>query len=165
MNAADLDPAAPPMNDLLHTLASTARRLTGAGVNHAGEHFVGRLDLAPLVGGHAVLMHYHATRDDGEHLHREATLLGRLPDGRLCLWPVMEELPFVLAHPALPGAQRDDGTLEVVFASAARDAVTTFREEITLQLAPHGAITYAHAWGMPNEAFAARSHCVLTPDA
>ncbi len=152
------------MDDLLHTLASKARRLTGAGLNHAGEHFVGRLELAPLVGGQAVLMHYHATRDDGEHLHREATLLGRLPDGRLCLWPVMEELAFVLAHPELASTQRDDGTRVLVFASGSREAVEIFREEITLELAPHGAITYAHAWGMPGEAFAARSHCVLTPD-
>jgi hypothetical protein len=87
--------------NLLKALLSQAPTFVGNGSNHEGEHFVGRLELQPLVNDSALVLHYTATRSDGKPLHQEATLLAVAPDGALCLWPVMEELPFVLPHRAI----------------------------------------------------------------
>jgi hypothetical protein len=150
---------------ILQLLLSQPRLFVGSGMNHEAESFTGRLELQPLVSGNAVMLHYTATSVSGEHLHKEATLLGTNSDGVLCLWPVMEELPFVLPHPLLRSTLRENGTLEVVFANAPRSAMGIFREEITIALAPNQTITYAHAWGMPDQPFEERSSCELVPSA
>lgn len=150
-------------NDLLEALCARIGSFTGEGTNHEGERFIGRLEIESLPGGYALLIRYLATRDDGLHLHREATLLGRLADTSLCLWPVMEELPFVAPHPLLHSTVRADDTRVAVFASGAREATAVFREEITIEISALGVLTYSHAWGLPAGTFAARSRCVLRP--
>ena len=116
--------------NLLAALLAQASSFSGQGTNYEGEHFVGRLELQPLVNASALMLHYPATRTDGKPLHKEATLLAAAPDGALCLWPVMEELPFVLPHRAIDSSlDEEDGTLAVVFASGSRDMVHAFREE------------------------------------
>lgn len=150
--------------NLLTALLSQPTTFSGTGTNHEGEDFVGRLEMQPLVNASALMLHYTATRNDGKHLHKEATLLAAGPDGALYLWPVMEELPFVVPHRAIPNAgapQVEDGLLVVIFASGPRDKVSTFREEITIALKPNGDLRIAHSWGMPGGAFAPRSHCTL----
>lgn len=109
------------------------------------------------------MLHYTATRGDGKHLHKEATLLAAGPDGALCLWPVMEELPFVLPHRAIDSSHDDeDGTLAVVFSSGPRNTFNSFREEITIALKPGGELRIAHSWRTPGGAFAERSRCTLS---
>jgi hypothetical protein len=148
--------------NLLKALLSQAPTFVGNGSNHEGEHFVGRLELQPLVNDSALVLHYTATRSDGKPLHQEATLLAVAPDGALCLWPVMEELPFVLPHRAIDSSHdEEDGTLAVLFASGPRDMAHTFREEITIALKPGGELRIAHSWGMPGGVFAERSNCTL----
>ncbi len=150
--------------NLLTALLSQPTQFSGHGTNHEGEDFVGRLEIQPLVNASALMLHYTATRNDGKHLHEEATLLAAGPDGELCLWPVMEELPFVLPHRAIHTAgetEVEDGVLGVVFASGPRDLVSTFREEITIALKRDGELRIAHSWGMPGGVFSHRSHCSL----
>ncbi|MES2581894.1 MAG: hypothetical protein V4627_04190 [Pseudomonadota bacterium] len=148
--------------NLLAALLAQASTFSGHGTNHEGEHFVGRLTIEPLVSGSALMLHYTATRADGKRLHKEATLLAAASDGALCLWPVMEELPFVLPHRAIDSSlDDDDGTLAVVFASGPTDMVNTFREEITIALKPGGELRITHSWGLPGGVFAERSICTL----
>lgn len=148
--------------NLLTALLSQPTAFCGPGTNHEGEDFVGRLDMQPLVNASALMLHYTATRTDGKHLHRESTLLAAGPDGVLCLWPVMEELPFVLPHRAVSSTHDEsNGAPTTVFASGPRDLVDTFREEITIALTPDGDLHIAHSWGMPGGAFAERSSCTL----
>lgn len=148
--------------NLLAALLAQASSFSGHGTNHEGEPFVGQLELQPLVNASALMLHYTATRTDGKHLHQEATLLAAAPDGALCLWPVMEELPFVIPHRAIDSSlDEEDGTLAVVFASGPRDTEHTFREEITIALKPGGELRIAHSWGIPGGAFAERSSCTL----
>ncbi len=148
--------------NLLAALLAQARNFSGHGTSHEGEHFAGRLVMALLVNASALMLHYTATRTDGKHLHREATLLAATPDGALCLWPVMEELPYVLPHRAIDSSHDDeDGTLAVVFASGSRNMVNTFRAEITIAIKPGGELRLTHSWGMPGEAFAERSSCTM----
>lgn len=151
--------------DLLSALLAGPRRFAGAGFNHEGEHFTAVLELQPLVQGSALMWHYTATRDDGLHLHAESTLLSTDGQDRPCLWPVMEELPFVLPHPLvdLKAPAGAGAPLVAVFASGPVDDNTTFREQITLELATDGSLRYAHAWGLPGEAFGDRSSCRLVP--
>lgn len=151
--------------NVLQTLAASAQTLRGRGVNHEGEHFTGELKVEPLVGGSAVLLRYRAVLDDGSVVHEESTLLARGPDGLLTLWPVMSELQVVLPHVEVAGVDRAHGAAGVrtVFASGARDDERSFREEITLEVAPGGQVTYAHAWGLPGGPFAERSSCRMAP--
>ena len=149
--------------NLLGALLSRPRRYTGSGTNHEAERFNGVFELQPLVGQSAVLLHYTATRVDGLHLHREATLVALDADGTPCLWPVMEELPFVLPHSQLTCTAPGLDTLVFVFSSGPRDATESFREEITIELGPKDRLIYAHAWGMPGAPFAQRSRCELLP--
>jgi hypothetical protein len=148
---------------LLSTLSNGPTLFTGHGINHEGENFLGRMEILTLVGGKGVLLHYTATGNDGKHLHEESTLLSTNDQQVLCLWPVMEELPFVLAHPKISTATRDDGTFVAVFASGPRTAKDVFREEISIELGEDASLCYAHAWGMPGGNFEARSRCQLTP--
>lgn len=150
--------------NLLEILRSLPSVFSGAGTNHEGESFAGRLELQPLVNATALMLHYTATRDDGKHLHKESTLLAAAPDGVLCLWPVMEELPFVLPHRAIDQTDRpvaEDDMLAIVFASGPRDMAGVFREEITIAVKSNADLHIAHSWGMPGGAFAQRSHCTL----
>jgi hypothetical protein len=145
--------------NLLTILLSNSRGFVGQGVNHEGEAFRGVLEVQPLVNNSALMLHYTATRTDGMHLHKEAMLLASDTEGKLCLWPVMEELPFVLPHIEVSNTRDSDGTLVVVFSSGPRQDVEAFREEITIEIGPTGGLRYAHSWGMPGGEFAQRSSC------
>ena len=149
--------------NLIALLLSHGHTFAGQGTNHEGEHFLGVLELLPLVNGSALMLHYTATRIDGKHLHREATLLGKGHQTELCLWPVMEELPIVLPHPQVSGTVLAGGGVKVIFASGTREMTEHFREEITVELKPTGELTYAHSWGMPGGTFEERSSCMLIP--
>ncbi|MEO2215637.1 hypothetical protein ABGV49_00985 [Chromobacterium vaccinii] len=148
---------------LLAALQSLPNQFCGEGINHEDQTFTGCLHWQALPGQRALLLHYTASGTDGEILHRETTLLGYLPDGTLCLWPVMDELPYVLAHPAIRQAEGGHGVLEVVFASGPRSLSEHFRQEITIRVEANGQVLYAQAWGEPNGSFEDRSHCRLSP--
>ena len=149
---------------LIPGLVALRSPLLGTGTNHEGEQFVGRMDVSSLVSGKAVMLTYTATGTDGAHLHAESTLIGESPNGALCLWPVMEELPFVLPHQEAGRVSTEHG-VKFIFASGPRDEVDAFREEISIELQKDGTVIYSHAWGMPGEAFDERSSCHLTPSA
>jgi hypothetical protein len=87
--------------------------------------------------------------------------LGVGPDGNLCLWPVMSELPTVLPHMHRPAPAV--GTDQFTFASGLRGDLSCFREEITIALGADRSLTYSHAWGMPGDAFAPRSSARMLP--
>jgi len=108
------------------------------------------------------MLHYTAVREDGVQVHAESTLLGRTSEGGLCLWPVMEELPMVLPHVALPELTAlPQGAVGAVFATGPREAKDQFREEITLIFLPSGGLRYAHAWGLGGSEFGERSVCEM----
>lgn len=143
---------------LLERLARAPGTYRGSGVNHEQQAFDALLQVEPLVDGRAVLLRYRATLADGSLAHEECTLLAPGPDGAPCLWPVMSELPVVLPHAWQPADARAD---RGVFASGPHDDTAIFREEITIALEPGDTLTYAHAWGLPGDGFAARSSARL----
>ena len=96
--AAQLKRSAPQVN-ILGVLASGPTAYRGEGVNHEKESFVGELKVQALEGGRAIMLSYSATLETGNVVHTESTLPGTGPDGKLCRWPVMSELPAVLPHP------------------------------------------------------------------
>lgn len=145
------------MSSLLQTLVSAAPHYRGEGLNHENERFVAELRIERLAADHAVLLHYRATLADTTVVHEESTLLGPDGDGVPCLWPVMSELPVVLVHRCVAETPGADGGLRAVFASGPQDALDRFREEITIELHADGSLVYAHAWGLPGEAFGPRS--------
>lgn len=149
--------------NLLTLLLSQSRRFVGQGINHEGEAFRGVIEVQPLISDSALMLHYTATRNDGVHLHKEATLLASNAEGKLCLWPAMEELPFVQPHVAISTVRHSDLTLAVVFSSGPRETVAAFREEITFEIGPGGGLRYAHGWGMPGGEFSQRSSCDMVP--
>lgn len=146
--------------DLIRELASGPKSFQGEGINHEGERFMGQVRVQPLVDGTALLLSYVARLQDGSLVHEEATLVGRQNDGTLCLWPVMSELPAVYPHPQKSVSSGEQAET-VVFAFGDRDERDRFREEISISISRSGALTYAHAWGLPGGEFADRSSCVL----
>lgn len=148
---------------ILTALASGPKAFRGEGVNEENEAFVGELSVKTLEGGRAVLLSYVATLTTGTVVHTESSLLASGPDGRLCLWPVMSEIPVVLPHPEVPTKGRAEGELKAVFGSGSRNDTTSFREEITIQLKSDRSLVYAHAWGLPGGAFEDRSSCRMVP--
>ncbi|WP_374587407.1 hypothetical protein [Ideonella dechloratans] len=154
--------------DLIQALSRGPQQWRGLGRNHEDEEFTGRLELQPLVEERGVLLRYRALRlPDGRLVHEEATLLARDTEGRLCLWPVMSELPgiwchhIVLAEGRLDAAPDTRGRWEARFATDPREARDSFRQEIRLTLDPAGELRYAHAWGLPGGDFGERSACAM----
>jgi hypothetical protein len=149
--------------NVLGILTSGQKAFRGEGINHENEPFVGELDVQALEGGRAALLEYVATLKNGEVAHSESALLGVGPDGNLCLWPVMSELPVVLPHQEKVSHSEPGAFTEAVFASGAREDSTTFREEITIRVNSDGSLLYAHAWGLPGGSFEERSSCSMVP--
>ena len=147
--------------NLLTTLAARAGVFTGRGVNHKNEAFTARMTIAAVMAGRALNLHYVVTGIDGQHLHEEFTLLALAGDQRLCLWPVMDELPFIMPHLETGDANAPGAALRGVFATGRRDAADQFREEIEIECLADGGLRYSHAWGLPGGAFEARSSCEL----
>jgi hypothetical protein len=149
--------------NILTALASGPNAFRGEGVNEEKEAFVGELSVTPLEGGRAVLLSYVATLPTGTVVHTESSLLGTGPNGKLCLWPVMSEVPVVLPHPELLADAKSEAEFKTVFGSGPRTEVTSFREEITIQINSDRSLVYAHAWGLPGGAFEDRSSCRMVP--
>lgn len=150
---------------LLDALASGPTAFRGKGVNEEGEAFHGALSIEMLEGGRAALLRYVATIGTGRVVHTESTLLGTGPDGRLCLWPVMAEIPAVLPHVELLTEAGPSGAVRSVFGSGPREDTASFREEITIRIDADRGLTYAHAWGLPGGSFENRSSCRMVPGA
>ena len=115
--------------NLLAALASGPSSFRGEGVNEEQEAFIGELRVQALEAGRAVLLTYIASLSTGKIVHTESTLLGTGPNGRLCLWPVMSEVPVVLPH-ADVAMETNAGNVKVVFGSGPRNEAASFREEM-----------------------------------
>jgi len=148
---------------ILAALVSGPKAFRGEGVNEEKEAFVGELSVTSLEGGRAVLLGYVATLTSGTVVHTESSLIGAAPNGRLCLWPVMSEVPVVIPHPEVLSETGSEAEFKVVFGSGPRDEVTSFREEITIQVNSDRSLVYAHAWGLPGGEFEDRSSCRMVP--
>ena len=149
--------------NLLGVLAAGPTAFRGEGVNHENELFIGELTVQTLEGGRAVLLRYTATLLSGNVVHSESTLLGTGPDGKLCLWPVMSELPVVLPHTEVMNTKESGKYTWAVFGSGAREDSAKFREEISIHVNSDGSLVYAHAWGLPGGNFEDRSSCSMVP--
>jgi hypothetical protein len=149
--------------NILAMLASGAKSFHGEGVNEENERFLGELKVQSLEGGRAVLLSYKATLETGVTVHTESTLLGTGPNGKLCLWPVMSEIPVVLPHTELMNGLNSGSRTAATFGSGPRDQSDSFREEITIEVNPDGSLVYSHAWGQPGGAFEDRSSCRMVP--
>ena len=149
--------------NILAVLASGPASFHGKGVNEEKKQFFGELQLRSLEGGRAVLLSYKATLETGVIVHTESTLLGTGPNGKLCLWPVMSEIPVVLPHTELLNVSNSDIGESATFGSGPRDQSNSFREEITIGMNTDGSMVYSHAWGLPGGAFEDRSSCRMVP--
>ena len=149
--------------NILGMLAAGPKAFRGEGVNHENERFVGVLKVEALENGRAVLLSYSAKLENGTLVHSESTLLGTGSDGKLCLWPVMSELPVVLPHTEVMNRSEPGKQTLAVFGSGARDDSAIFREEITIEYSEEGSLVYGHAWGLPGGTFEDRSSCRMVP--
>jgi hypothetical protein len=149
--------------NLLGVLTTGPTSFRGEGMNHENESFIGELKVQSLEDGRATLLRYTATLLTGDIVHSESTLLGTGPDGKLCLWPVMSEIPVVLPHTEVMNKTESGKYVLVDFGSGARDDSAKFREEISMQVNSDGSLVYSHAWGLPGGNFEDRSSCSMVP--
>jgi hypothetical protein len=151
--------------NILTSLASGPTAFRGEGVNEENEVFVGELTIQMLEGGRAALLSYIATLSTGKVVHTESSLLGTGPTGRLCLWPVMSEIPVILPHTEITTEIGPIGEVKTIFGSGPRSESASFREEITIQINSDRSLIYSHAWGLPGGDFEDRSSCHMAPSA
>ena len=151
--------------NLLASLVSGPASFRGNGFNEENEAFTGELRIQVLEGGRAALLSYVATLSTGKVVHTESSLLGTDQTGRLCLWPVMSEIPVILPHQELTAEAGPRGEVKAVFSSGSRNEASSFREEITVQINSDQSLIYAHAWGLPGGSFEDRSSCRMVPSA
>ena len=149
--------------NLLDALVSGPATFCGEGVNEENETFVGEMKVQVLEGGRAALLRYVATLHTGKVVHTESSLLGTGPNGRLCLWPVMSEIPVILPHTEVSAETSPSGHVKAVFGSGTRNDASSFREEITIEINADRSVVYAHAWGLPGGAFEDRSSSRMLP--
>ncbi|MBC7991268.1 MAG: hypothetical protein H7Y19_17040 [Luteimonas sp.] len=134
-------------------------------MNEENEAFIGDLRVQVLEGGRAALLSYVAQLKSGTIVHSESTLLATGPNGKLCLWPVMSEVPVVIPHAEVASETNASGNVKAVFGSGPRGETASFREEITIQISADQSLVYAHAWGLPGGTFEDRSSCRMVPRA
>lgn len=77
------------------------------------------------------MLSYSATLETGNVVHTESTLPGTGPDVKLCMWPVMSELPAVLPHPEVTSKTEAGKFTLAIFGSGPRDDSAKFCEEIS----------------------------------
>ena len=100
---------------LLPVFASSPKIFRGNGINEENEAFTGKLTIQMLEGNRAAFLRYTATLHNGTVVHTESSLLGTGPNGKLCLWPVMSEIPVILPHAEVLNQVGPSGELKVVF--------------------------------------------------
>ena len=149
--------------NILDALTGGSTAFRGEGVNEENQPFIGELKVQVLEGGRAALLSYAATLHAGTVVHTESTLLVTGPNGKLCLWPVMSEIPVVLPHTEVMTDINPENSLVAIFGSGPRGDLTSFREEITIRVNADASLVYAHAWGLPGGSFEDRSSCRMVP--
>ncbi len=130
----------------------------GEGINHEQQPFVGELSLTKSIGSFA--LHFKATGKDGALYHEERTTIALAPNEKLALWSVNTNNPFMIQHD-FKKSSLVNGVTSFVFGFNDPATTQAFREEITLELGPNGALGYKYAWGMPGEEFKPRSSVTM----
>lgn len=146
---------------LLTRLTAASGRYSGQGVNHLGESFTGELEIRSRLDQQLIELRFRAT-DVDQSFHEESTWITEdLLNGGLGLWTVSTNTPGVLAHRLYEDSRDGSYSTKAVFRLGSPEDVSRFRQEITLCIRHDGAIEYAYSWGVPHEAFASRSRCML----
>jgi hypothetical protein len=146
---------------LLTRMASASGRYRGQGVNHLGESFHGELEIISRLDDQLIEIKFRAT-DIDQAFHEESTWVTEdLLNGGLGLWTVSTNTPGVLAHRLQDEGRDGSYATKAIFRLGNPDDTSRFRQEIAFCIRHDGAIEYAYSWGVPHEAFASRSRCLL----
>lgn len=151
---------------LLHRLANATGRYAGRGINHLGEQFSGELVIQAQLDSQLVELKFRAS-DNDQAFHEESTWVTEdLLAGGIGLWTVSSNTPGVLPHRLIEDQSDGSYSTKAVFRLGDPEDKSRFRQEITLCVRHDGAIEYSYAWGVPHEALASRSKCLLhvTPE-
>jgi hypothetical protein len=146
---------------LLNRLAAATGQYVGCGINHLGENFNGELTIQARLDSQLVELKFRAT-DSDQAFHEESTWVTEdLLTGGIGLWTVSSNTPGVLPHRLIEDLSDGSYSTKAVFRLGEPEDKSRFRQEITLCVRHDGAIEYSYAWGVPHEAFASRSKCLL----
>lgn len=146
---------------LLHRLAQAAGTYQGRGINHLGEAFTGELTLKAGLDAQLIELTFRAT-DGDQAFHEESTWITEdLISGGIGLWTVSSNTPGVLPHKLIEDQTDGSYATKTLFRLGNPEDKSRFRQEITLCVRHDGSLEYAYAWGVPHEALASRSKCLL----
>ncbi len=153
------------MSGILKALSQRSGKFEGEGINHEGSRFIGRLEISPVIDGHAIQIAFQAQGMDGTLLHQERSTIAYDPKETLCLWSVHSNHPKMTTHELRSEGVSEAGSLQtLVFGHGALEDRSVFREEITVEIWNSGEVGYRYAWGMPGGDFSARSSVKLSPE-
>jgi hypothetical protein len=147
--------------DFISQLKTRLGSYKGRGTNHEGQPFTGSLTISKLLGGIGICLSFKAIGDDGTSLHEEVSTIAPDLSGRIGLYNLNTNLPGILHHILCENTATLAGLESAVFRFGERSNVSSFREEITMELLPTGQIGYKYAWGMPGGDFADRSGALM----
>ncbi len=146
---------------LLHRLTQAAGKYRGQGVNHLGEKFTADLEIQSRLDSQLIELTFRAT-DSEQAFHEERTWITEdLISGGVGLWTVSSNTPGILPHRLIEDQADGSYTTKVVFRLGTPEDLSKFRQEIALCVRHDGAIEYSYAWGIPHEALASRSKCLM----
>ncbi|MES2964670.1 MAG: hypothetical protein V4760_12330 [Bdellovibrionota bacterium] len=152
------------MAPLLDHLVSISGRYSGEGRTTDGFAFEGDFEIASKVRDSLIEISFRAADRDSSFHEESSWIATDLLTSRPALWTVSTNTPGVLRHDLVEDSILDDtGARKIVFRLGDFADTRRFRQEISLEIASDGTLTYQYAWGVPHEEMKPRVRANLKP--
>jgi len=126
----------------------------GEGINHEDQTFTGEFVLSKSINSFSIS--FKATGAKGELYHEERTTIALSTNEKPGLWSVNTNNPVMLQHDFRREVS-EPGVKKIIFGFGDTETLSSFREEITLEMYENGDLGYRYSWGMPGGEFRDRS--------
>jgi hypothetical protein len=140
----------------LETVGRYAGTYDGRGSNQAGEAFVARLEVAPIVLGRGIAFSFATTGAKGIVLYRQYGLLARGETGRLVFCSIDDQGPRLHQLQLRREGPENGSEHTFHFGRGEPDDRTLFRLEVAIDLFPPAELGYRFSWGLPGGEFGPR---------
>ncbi|PCJ15640.1 MAG: hypothetical protein COB02_17795 [Candidatus Cloacimonadota bacterium] len=146
--------------ELLDEVLNKVGFYIGQGVNHEGDHFVGKLEIKSILSGKAVEISFNASSTDGFVFHDEVSLFTKNEKDEWCLFNLNSNTDKCLVH-NLESSDFVDNKRTLSFIYGNYDNREAFRERVCLDLFLDNKIGYHYYWGVPGGEFQYRSGLIM----
>ena len=146
--------------DFIQELIKKSGFYVGQGVNHEGDHFVGKLEITPILNNKSFQIKFNASSTSGFTFHDEVSLLAKNENDEWCLFNLNSNSEKCLIH-KLESSDFLNEKLTLSFMYGDFIKEDTFRERVCLDLFEDDKVGYHYYWGVPGGAFQYRSGLMM----